>query len=73
MLQSFNAEDFGEKVYTLRLKKGMYSEKLATALGVSRSTVNMWESGKRNPTLKNLYEIANFFGVRVPYLLGYEN
>ena len=45
----------------IREKTGWTQEKLAQEVGVSFSTVNCWERGKRNPQpylLKKLMELA---------------
>ncbi|MFC1828795.1 multiprotein-bridging factor 1 family protein [Thermodesulfobacteriota bacterium] len=45
----------------IREKTGWTQEKLAQEVGVSFSTVNSWERGKRNPQpylLKKLMELA---------------
>lgn len=43
---------------------------LAKRLGVSQSTVGMWEAGRNKPTYATLIRIANEFGVSVDALTG---
>lgn len=43
---------------------------LAKRLGVSQSTVGMWEAGRNKPTYATLLRIANEFGVSVDALTG---
>ena len=45
-------------------------QKLANSIGVSRSTIAMWELGNSEPDNENLTKLANFFNVSVDYLLG---
>lgn len=44
--------------------------KLSEQLGVSRSTVAMWENGSSQPDNDMLIRIADIFGVSTDYLLG---
>lgn len=43
----------------------MSQSELASALQVGQSTVAMWETGDRVPTLTMAKRIAEFFGVRL--------
>lgn len=58
------------RIKELRNSKGVSQQKLAEALGVSRSTVAMWETGNSEPDSEMLITIANYFDVSVDYLLG---
>lgn len=40
---------------------------------VSRRTLQYWESGEREINQKNAQKLAEYFGVSVPYLLGYSD
>jgi SOS-response transcriptional repressor LexA/transcriptional regulator with XRE-family HTH domain len=46
---------------------------LAKTLGVSRSTISMYESGQREPDLKTLHAIADHYNVDMNYLTGLTN
>lgn len=61
---------FAERIKELRTEKGYTHKQLGQYLGVSESTVSMWEIGQRTPTNKRMYEIADFFNVTVDYLTG---
>lgn len=56
----------------LRLNKKISQQKFADIIGVSRSTIAMWETGGSQPDNDNLKRIANYFNVSVDYLLGRE-
>lgn len=58
---------------TLRLAKGLTQDELAKSLGVSRSTIGMYENGSRNPDFETLELIADYFNVDTDYLLGRTN
>lgn len=60
--------DFPALVRALRQRLGLTQEQLAQELGVSFSTVNVWENGKRAPLpflRKRLLEMAKASGVQV--------
>lgn len=42
----------------------------AEKLGVSQPTLSSWESGRKSPTLENLENMANLYGVTTDFLLG---
>lgn len=54
----------------MREKKGISQAQLAMAIGISQSTVGMWESGKSVPKYHVLMKIADYFHVSVDYLTG---
>lgn len=54
----------------LRTKNGYTQDELAEMLGISRSSVSMYENGNREPDLKTLEAIADLFKVDMDYLLG---
>lgn len=54
---------FGVLIRFHRIKNGLSQNELAKMLDVSRTTVAMWETGKRLPTRNNLNEIVNLFGI----------
>lgn len=62
-----------ETLKKLRESKGLSQQKLASLIGVSRSTVAMWESGKSQPSLEMLVELAQLFEVSVDYLLDVQS
>jgi transcriptional regulator with XRE-family HTH domain len=54
----------------LRQARGLTQAELAKRLGVSRSSIGMYESGERVPRHEDLELIADFFNVDIDYLLG---
>lgn len=54
----------------LRKSYGMTQAKLASILGVARSTISMWEHGECQPDHEMLIKIADIFNVSVDCLLG---
>ncbi len=60
----------GIRITELRKQVGMSQFQLAKVLDVATSTLGMYETGKREPSLKVLNRIANYFNVSTDYLLG---
>lgn len=57
---------------SLRTKKGISMKALGEQLGVSESTVSLYETGKRSPDITMLVRLADFYGTSVDYLIGHE-
>ena len=54
----------------LRMASGLTQVEMAEKLGISRSTIGMYETGAREPDFEILELIADFFNVDIDYLLG---
>lgn len=64
--------NFAERLRDLRTQKGLSQIELAKKLGLSNSTISMYERGEREPDFETLDLIGDFFNVDVNYLLGKE-
>lgn len=64
---------FDKILKLLRNEKHMSQQELADALGISKSSINMYERGERQPNFEVLETIADFFNVDIDYLLGRTN
>ncbi|MDD3363008.1 MAG: helix-turn-helix domain-containing protein [Hespellia sp.] len=62
--------DFQNVFKRLRLKSGLTQQEMANKLGLSRSTIGMYENGDREPNFEVLETIADFFNVDMNYLIG---
>lgn len=58
----------GNKLRELRLKSGLKQKELGKKLGMSASTIGMYEQNRRQPDLDTLKKIAQFFEVSIDYL-----
>lgn len=58
----------GEKIRLLRKEKNITQEQLAIELHTAKSTIGMWENGRRVPDLDTIRKIAKFFNKSVEYL-----
>lgn len=54
----------------LRISSGLTQVEMAQKIGISRSTIGMYETGAREPDFETLEKIADFFNVDTDYLLG---
>lgn len=61
---------FPSQLRELRKGKGISQAALAKTLGVSKSTVGLWETGDTLPDAKSVYELAVYFEVSADWLLG---
>ncbi len=61
---------FGRKLKELRLEKNINQSELSKIIGVSPSTVGMYERDQRFPDKDMLTKIADYFEVSVDYILG---
>ena len=59
----------GLRIALLRADKGWSQAELAKRIGVSPSSVGMYEQGRREPSLTLLVHIAQEFVVTTDYLL----
>lgn len=62
--------NIGYRISELRKQAGMSQFQLASILDIATSTLGMYETGKREPSLKVMNRIANYFNVTTDYLLG---
>ena len=63
----------GETIHTLRENAGYSQAELARKLGVTRSSINAWESGLSAPTAVYIVELAKLFHVSSDLILGLDN
>lgn len=62
---------FGEKLHTLRKRRGLTTSQLAQALGYASHThISEIENGKRRPSLPFTVKVAHFFQVTTDQLLN---
>ncbi|MBQ5725193.1 MAG: helix-turn-helix domain-containing protein [Clostridia bacterium] len=61
----------GDMIRRLRKKNNITQDRLAEYLGVTPQAVSRWESGVCYPDLNSLPPIADYFGVSMDVLLGY--
>lgn len=62
-------ETIGDRIKSIREKKGMTQERLAEACGISKGFLSDVENNKRNIGSQKLLSIANTLGASLEYLL----
>lgn len=66
-------DTIGGRIQKLRIANGLDQKDLAHDMGVSRETVNQWESETRDLKTKHTIKLAERFGVTCDYILrGFE-
>lgn len=63
--------EFKDRIKKLRLSRDLTQDELSRKLGISRSTIGMYETGKREADYETLELIADFFNVDINYLTGW--
>ncbi len=61
---------FVKNLKNLRKEFEVSQAGLASVCGVTQQCVSEWERGKIEPTLSNLWRLADYFDVTVDYLIG---
>ena len=59
----------GERIGVLRRTRGLSQAELASRLGISASTMGMYEQGRREPSLQTLVMLARELEVSTDFLL----
>lgn len=61
---------FNTVLRDLRTRHNLTQKMLGNALGLSESTIGMYERGQREPDFETLEAIADYFNVDMNYLTG---
>ncbi|QGQ95826.1 XRE family transcriptional regulator [Paenibacillus psychroresistens] len=61
---------FGERIKRLRSSKGITQEQLSHLLDIPESTIRRLETSDSLPRKERIHQLADFFNVRVDYLMG---
>lgn len=61
---------FVRRLRALRALRGLSQLKLAQAVGVTKSTISLYEIGATVPDVKTLTKLTDLYGVSADYLIG---
>ena len=62
-----------QRILELMKEQELTQTKLAQSIGMHQSNVNEWLSGKKEPSIKSLWLLADIFDVDIDYLVGRKN
>lgn len=62
--------DFANVLRSLRVQREMSQQSLADSMRISKSALNMYERGERQPNFETLELIADYFNISIDFLLG---
>ena len=62
--------NFSTRLKELRNQANLSQQELSKIMGISKSSINMYERGEREPGLETVGALADYFDVRTDYLLG---
>lgn len=61
---------FGDRIALLRKRYNLTQEGLAKRIGITRASLSHYEKNRREPDYDTLQRLANFFEVKIDYILG---
>lgn len=61
-------EGIGKRIMDLRISLGLSQDEFGKRIGITRSSVSGFESGRRNPSEQTLLSMSREFGARIEYL-----
>lgn len=64
---------FSARLKELRKKKGLTQKELAEKIGIQQGGYTNWETGKREPKLETVVELAKILEATTDYLLGFDD
>lgn len=64
---------FIQRFKDLLSSSGKMQKDICKDLGISKQKLSNWKTGYTEPNLDDVIMLANYFGVSVDYLIGYEN
>ncbi|MCH5146530.1 MAG: helix-turn-helix transcriptional regulator [Clostridiales bacterium] len=59
-----------ERIKELMQEQGLNQTKLSQNIGVKQNTISAWLLKRKEPSIKSLWLLADFFGVEIDYLVG---
>ena len=62
--------NFGEKLKLLRYEKGLTQDDIGYIFNVTKSCISCYEKGTREPSIKMLIQMSNYFRVSIDYLIN---
>ena len=67
-MEQVSLEIFAKRLKKLREDHGLSTRALGEIVGTSNATISRYETGRRDPDLVLVHNIAKYFGVTIEYL-----
>lgn len=61
---------FPERLKELMKEEGLNQVQLALNTNLKQNTISSWVLGKKEPSLYNLWTLADYFNVTIDYIVG---
>ena len=58
------------RIKELMQTEGLNQSKLGEKIGVRQNTISAWLLGKKEPCIRSLWLLADYFDVEIDYLVG---
>ena len=58
------------RIKELMQAEGLNQSKLGEKIGVRQNTISAWLLGKKEPCIRSLWLLADYFDVEIDYLVG---
>lgn len=65
--------DIGKSLKFHRENAGLTQTELAEKCGLSQQSISRWENNANAITAADCAKLAQFYGISIDYLIGYEN
>lgn len=62
--------DFRYRLINLRRESNLTGEELGKKLGLTKTAISLWESGKNQPNINVLIKLCDIFNCSLDYLVG---
>ena len=59
-----------ERIGELMKEQGLTQVRLAQLIGVKQNTISAWLLKKKEPSIRSLWLLADYFDVEIDYLVG---
>lgn len=69
-LDKITLKDLGALMQKARNESGKNQDEVAAKVGVSNTTISIWETGKKQPGVLNLLKYCAAIGVTIDDMLG---
>ena len=65
--------NIGNSLKFHRERFNLSQTQLSKQIGINQQNISRWESNQYFPNIMQCIKLANFYGISVDYLVGYEN